>query len=168
MRSTELRYEGFAFADEESGIRWEEIRRLEFQVLVPHRPDDRSLAEKEAEIRERHRLGPDVPVIFIEAELGDPSNFQQHPLMQIVKEDGREVIRVSDCASIAHVLAAIALEFREVGRPPEIHFAWSEEPPLTSNLNFLLFGQGNIPWMVHALIRKFEPDRARQPRVVVG
>ncbi len=168
MRSTELRYEGFVFADEESGIRWEEIRRLEFQVLVPHRPDHRSLAEKEIEIRERHRLSPDVPIIFIEAELGDPSNFQQHPLMQIVKEEGKEVIRVSDCASIAHVLAAIALEFREVGRPPEIHFAWSEEPPLASNLNFLLFGQGNIPWLVHALIRKFEPERERQPRVVIG
>lgn len=168
MRSTELRYYGFTFADEESGVRWEQIRRLEFQVLVPHRPDDRTLAEKEAEIRARHRLGPDVPIIFIEAELGDPSDFQQHPLMHIVKDDGREIIRVSQCASIAHVLAAIALEFREVGRPPEIHFAWSGESPLASNLNFLLWGQGNVPWLVHALIRRSEPDPTRQPRVVIG
>lgn len=168
MRSTELRYYGFTFADEESGIRWELIRRLEFQVLVPHNPDDRTLAEKEAEIRARHRLGPDVPIVFIEAELGDPSDFQHHPLMQIVQEDGREIIRVSQCASIAHVLAAIALEFREVGRPPEMHFAWSGESPLASNLNFLLWGQGNVPWLVHALIRKAEPDPLRQPRVVIG
>jgi hypothetical protein len=168
MRSTELRYYGFTFADEESGVRWEQIRRLEFQVLVPHRPDELTLAEKEADIRARHRLGPDVPIIFIEAELGDPSDFQQQPLMQIVKEDGREVIHVSQCASIAHVLAAIALEFREVGRPPEMHFAWSAESPLASNLNFLLWGQGNVPWLVHALIRRTEPDPARQPRVVIG
>lgn len=168
MRSTELRYYGFTFADEESGIRWELIRRLDFQVLVPHNPDDRTLAEKEAEIRARHRLGPDVPIVFIEAELGDPSDFQHHPLMQIVKENGREIIRVSQCASIAHVLAAIALEFREVGRPPEMHFAWSGESPLASNLNFLLWGQGNVPWLVHALIRKAEPDPLRQPRVVIG
>jgi len=168
MRSTEIRYCEFAFADEESGIRWELIRRLEFQVLVPHRPDDRTLAEKEAEIRARHRLAADVPIIFVEAELGDPSDFQHHPLMQIVQEDGREVIRVSQCASIAHVLAAIALEFREVGRPPEMHFAWSAESPLASNLNFLLWGQGNVPWLVHALIRKSEPNPERQPRVVIG
>ncbi|MGH7171267.1 MAG: amino acid transporter [Gemmataceae bacterium] len=167
-RSTELRFEGFVFADEESGIRWEQIRRLEFQVLVPHLADGRTLAEKEAEIRARHRLAPDVPIIFIESKLGDPSDFQQQPLMRIVKEDGREVIRVSDCASIAHVLAAIALEFREVGRPPEIHFAWSEESPLTSNINFLLFGEGNIPWLVRALIHRAEPEPARQPRVVIG
>ncbi len=167
-RSTELRYYGFTFADEESGIRWEQIRRLEFQVLAPHRPDHLTLADKDADLRARHRLGADVPIIFIEAMLGDPSDFQQHPLMRIVKQDGMEVIRVWQCASIAHVLAAIALEFREVGRPPEIHFAWSDEPPLASNLNFLLWGHGNIPWLVHALIRKAEPDPARQPRVVIG
>ena len=168
MRSTELRYYGFAFADEESAVRWEEIRRLEFQVLAPHRPDHLTLAEVENEIRARHRLGAEVPILFIEAELGDPSDFQQHPLMQIVKEDGREIIRVTQCASIAHVLAAIALEFREIGRPPEIHFGWSEESPLASNFNFLLWGEGNIPWLVHALVRKAEPDPARQPRVVIG
>jgi hypothetical protein len=168
IRGTELRYSGFTFADEESGVRWEQIRRLEFRVLVPHRPGLRSLAEKEAEIRAHHRLAADVPIIYIEAELGDPSDFQQYPLLRIVQEDGREVIRVSECASIAHVLAAIALEFREVGRPPEMHFGWSLESPLASNLSFLLFGEGNVPWMVRDLIRKAEPNPARQPRVVIG
>jgi membrane-associated protease RseP (regulator of RpoE activity) len=168
VRSTELRFQGFRFADEESQKRWEEIRQLDFQVLVPHRPDHRSLAEKEEEIRARHRLGPDVPIIFVEAELGDPSDFQHEPLMQIVKEKRMEVIRVSRCASIAHVLAAIALAFREVGRPPEVHFAWSGESPLAANLHFLLWGEGNIPWMVHSLIRHAEPDPDRQPRVVIG
>jgi hypothetical protein len=167
-RSTELRFEGFLFADEQSEARWAEICQLEFQVLVPHRPGGETLAEKDAEIRARHRLGPDVPIIFIEAQLGDASNFQHHPRMQIVKENGMEVIRLTDCASIAHVLAAIALEFREVGRPPEIHFGWSDESPIASNMSFLLLGEGNVPWMVHALLRKAEPDPLRRPRVVIG
>ena len=168
VRCTELRFEGFTFTDEASQARWEEIRQLEFQVLVPHRPGGETLAEKDAKIRARHRLGPDVPIIFVEARLGDPSDFQNCPLMQIVKEDGMEVIRVSHCASIAHVLAAIALEFSDVGRPPEIHFDWSHESPLASNLHFLLMGEGNVPWMVHALIRKAEPNPLRQPRVIIG
>ncbi|HEY7310871.1 MAG TPA: hypothetical protein VH643_16020 [Gemmataceae bacterium] len=167
-RSTELRYYGFTFADEESGIRWEAIRRMEFQVLVPHRPGDGTLAEAEADIRARHRLAADVPIMFIEAELGDPSDFQHQPLLRIVKENGVEVIRLSQCPSIAHALAAIALEFRDVGRPPEMHFSWSDESPLASNLHFLLWGQGNVPWMVHALIRRTERDPARRPRVVIG
>ncbi len=168
MRSTELRFGGFAFADDRSRRRWEEICQLEFQVLVPHRPDNLPLAEKERRIRATHRLGPEVPIIFIEAELGDPSEFLQTPIMSIENCDGFEVIRVARCASVAHVIAAIGLEFRKVGRPPEIHFAWSDEAPMAANLGFLLFGEGNIPWMVHALIRRAERDAARRPRVVVG
>jgi hypothetical protein len=168
LRSTELRCTGFEFSDDASRQRWEEITQLEFQVLVPHRPRHLTLEEKERKIRARHRLTPEVPIIFIEASLNDPSEFFQVPLMQIQKRHCQEVIVVTRCASIAHVLAAIALEFRKVGKPPEIHFGWSEESPITANLGFLLFGEGNIPWMVHALLKKSEPDPGRQPRVVVG
>ncbi len=168
LRSTELRFEGFTFADDRSQARWDELRALEFQVLVPHRPGLVSLADKEEAIRKVHRLGPDVPVILVEVERGDPSDFMQAPLMRIEEVDGREVVRVSRCASVAHVLAAMGLAFREVGRPPEIHFGWSEESPLAANFNFLLLGEGNVPLMVHALLRKAEPDPARRPRVVVG
>jgi hypothetical protein len=62
----------------------------------------------------------------------------------------------------------MGLAFREVGRPPEIHFGWSDESPLAANVNFLFLGEGNVPWMVHALVRKAEPDPARRPRVVIG
>ncbi len=168
FRSTELRFDGFLFADDASRRRWEEIKQLEFQALVPHRPGMNPLATKEADVRERHRLGPEVPLIFIEVELGDPSDFLQQPFMKIEQDDGREVIRVSRAASIAHVLAAIGLEFRLVGRPPEMIFGWSEASPLAANLDFLLMGRGNVPWMVHDLIRRAEPNRERQPRVVIG
>jgi hypothetical protein len=168
MRSTELRFAEFAFVDEASRARWEDICQLEFQVLVPHRPGHVTIAQKENEVRHKHRLTPDVPIIFIEADLGDPSDFFHVPLMRIDSEEGREVIRVSRCASIAHVLAAIALEFRKVGKPPELVFGWSNENPLAANLHFLFLGEGNIPWMVHELIRKAEPDPAKQPRVVIG
>src|SRR5262249_37734297 len=127
-----------------------------------------TLMQKEHEIRQKHRLAADVPIIFIEAHVGDPSDFVQTPVMRIVYEEDREVIRVSSCASIAHVLAAMALEFRHIGKPPELIFGWSNENPLAANLHFLFFGQGNIPWMVHALIRKAEPDPTKQPRIVIG
>ena len=135
---------------------------------MPHDPHSEQLAAKEGHIRERHRIGEDVPIIFIEVSLGDTSDFYQKPLMSIAREEGREVIRVSRCTSIAHVIAAIALEFREVGRPPELHFDWSDASPMAANLGFLLFGQGNIPWMVHALLRKAEPKPERRPRVLIG
>jgi hypothetical protein len=89
--------------------------------------------------------------------------------MAIECENGQEVIRVSRCVSIAHVLAAIALELgREAATPPQIIFGWSSEPPLAANLNFLLLGEGNIPWMVKELVRRAVAESSRQPRVVIG
>ena len=137
-------------------------------MLVPHDPTGVSLRVKEEEVRRRHRLGAGVPIIYIEVEVGDPSEFYQVPRMQIVREDGREIIRVSGCSSIPHVIAAIGLEFRHVGQPPEIHFAWSEESALKASLGFVFMGRGNVPWLVHELIRKAEALPERRPRVIIG
>ncbi len=79
VRSTELRFAGFDFANPESRFLWDSMRHIEFPVLVPHRPGGHGLLEKEATIRWRHRLPPDTPIVFIEAELGDASEFVQKP-----------------------------------------------------------------------------------------
>jgi hypothetical protein len=167
-RSLELRFSGFTFADEESKKRWQDLCGVAYEILVPHRPGHFSVSKKNDIIRETFRIPPDVPVIFIEAELGDTSEFDQAPLMRIYEQYELEVIHVSKCSSIAHVIAAIALEFSKVGRPPEVIFGWSHESPLAANLNFLFFGQGNVPWMVQELVRRVEPDEAKRPRVVIG
>jgi hypothetical protein len=168
LRSMELRFEGFEFNDERSRFLWESLIFMEFPILVPHRPGRHSLLIKEEAIRKRHRLVPEVPLVFIEAEIGDASDFYQRPLLEVSQEDGRFIVRIRRCASIAHVLAAAALELSKVGKPPEIHFGWSNETPISANMSFLLFGQGNVPWMVRELIRKAEPDEARRPPVVIG
>ena len=100
--------------------------------------------------------------------MGDPSDFSHAPLLQILREDRLEVIRISRVVSVSHTIAALGLELGRTGRPPEIIFGWSHEMPLAANLNFLLLGEGNVPWMVQALIRKAEPDPLRQPRLIVG
>ncbi|MCS6850583.1 MAG: amino acid transporter [Gemmataceae bacterium] len=167
-RSMELRFVGFQFKDEDSRFLWESMKHLEFPVLVPHRPGRRHLADKEEEIRKIHRLAPDVPIVFIEAELGDASDFYQEPLLEVRREGERWILRVQRCASIAHTLAAIGLELSRVGKPPELHFGWANESPLKTTLGFLLFGEGNVPWMVRELILKAEPNPERQPRVIIG
>ncbi len=168
IRSTELRFQGFQFVDDESRFLWQSLVFLEFPVLVPHHPGGRSLQAKEDAIRKRHRLTPDVPLVFLEAHLGDPSEFFQQPLIEVKQEEGRFNIRITRCTSISHAIAAAALELSRVGAPPEIHFGWSDERPFVANLNFVLFGQGNIPWMVRELIRKAEPRPERQPQVIIG
>ena len=168
LRSTELRFQGFEYVDDNSHFLWDSLRTMDFPVLVPHRPGQESLAEKEAMIREYHRLPPDVPVVFVEVSLGDPSGFENLPMLEVTQDDGRFIIRVDRCTSIPHVVAAVALEMSKVSVPPEIHFGWSEERPLTANLHFVLFGHGNVPWMVHYLLGRAERDATRRPRVIIG
>lgn len=169
LRSTELRLLSFRFVNNESHFLWDALRHLEFPVLVPHRTGgDRSLADKEEQIRREHHLDPNMPIVFVEAHLGDVSDFTHSPIIEVTEEEGRFIIRVSNCVSIAHVLAAIALELSKTGKPPELHFGWSDENPLAMNLGFVLFGEGNVPWHVRKLIIKAEPDPARQPRVVIA
>jgi hypothetical protein len=168
LRSTELRFQGFEYVNEESRFLWESLRVMDFPVLVPHRPGPHSLAAKEEAIRCFHRLPPEMPVVFVEVTLGDASGFYHLPLLEVTQEEGRFVIRVERCASVAHVLAAVALELSKESVPPELHFGWSDESPLTANLHFVLFGHGNVPWMVHYLLGRAEPDASRRPRVMIG
>jgi hypothetical protein len=168
IRTTELRCEGFAFVDEQSRFLWQSLIFLDFPILVPHRPGHRSLERKEREIRRRHRLGPDIPIVFLETELGDPSEFFQSPLVEVKEDHGKFAVRITRCTSIPHAIAAAALELSKGGPPPEVHFGWSDDRPFVANLNFVLFGQGNIPWMVRELIRMAEPKPEKQPRVFIG
>ncbi|MBL9165449.1 MAG: hypothetical protein JNL18_22170 [Planctomycetaceae bacterium] len=169
IRSTELRFEGFDFASPAAEQRWKELSRRGPRVLAPHRPGLMSLADKRHALLRDYRLAADEEVLFVEATLGDPSDFYQRPLMNVERDDGVEVVRVSHCVSIAHVLAAICLEMcDDETPPPEIIFGWSNEAPLAANLNFLLLGEGNVPWMVRELVLNAGLEPHRQPRILIG
>jgi hypothetical protein len=168
IRTTELRFGGFQYADDESRFLWESMKSLELPILVPHRPGRRNLEDTEKVIRKRHRLADDLTIVFIEAEIGDPSVFENLPLLKVVQDRGKFILRIKDCHSIAHALAAVGLELSRVGKPPEMHFGWSNERPLSANLNFVLFGEGNIPWMVRELVRRAEPNPERRPAIFIG
>jgi hypothetical protein len=167
-RSRELRFAGFRLPDFETQLMWDTIRHLELTVLVPHRPGRRSLASKEAQVRREHRIPRDLMIVFVEVELADASEFVNEPELRITREEGRYVMKITGAASISHTLAAVALEMAKVGRPPEIHFGWTEESPVSGTLGFLLFGEGNVPWMVRELIRRAEPDDTRRPTIIVA
>jgi len=167
-RSRELRFAGFKVADPESRLLWDTIRDFELSVLVPHRPGRRTLAEKEQSIRREHRIPRDLMVVFVEVELSDASDFVPEPVIEVHQEQGRYILRITEAASISHTLAALALEMAKVGRPPEIHFGWTDQTPWSGTLGFLLFGEGNVPWMVRELLRRAEKDPARRPLIIIA
>ena len=168
IRVREYRTTGFEFVDEASRALWEKLKALDFPVLVPHRPGLRSRSAKAQSIRGEHQLAPDVEVVILEIEIDDPSDFYQDVLVRVSKEDGFYVIQVTRCASIAHAIAATALEMSRYSRPPALHFGWSEMSLVGAMWSYLVFGEGNVPWRVKEIIERQEPDPARRPRVIVG
>jgi len=167
-RSRELRFAGFKIPDAGSQLMWDTIRDLDLTILVPHRPGRRSLASKEGQIRREHRIPRDLMIVFVEVELTDASDFVNEPILRIEQEEGRYVMKITGAASISHTLAAVALEMAKVGRPPEIHFGWTDESPVSGTLGFLLFGEGNVPWMVRDLIRRAQPDESKRPIIIIA
>jgi hypothetical protein len=168
LRTHELRTVGFDFVDERSHFLWDSLRLADFPVLVPHRPGRHERLGKAKEIREHHQLDPHAEIVFLEVAVDDPSNFYQRLLIEIFEEDKHFVIKVTHCVSVAHAIAAIALEMSRHSRPPTLHFGWSEMDLMSASWSYLAFGEGNVPWRVRELIIESESDPSRRPRVVIG
>jgi hypothetical protein len=168
VRADELRTVGFAFKDDESKFLWDALRLADFPVLVPHRPGRQCRADKEKEMRAQHQLGADVDVVFLEVEVGDPSDFYQRVRIEVFREETRVIIKVHDCVSVPHAIAAVALEMSRSSVPPGLHFGWTDLDLLSASWSYLAFGEGNVPWKVRELIHRAEPDPAKRPRVIVG
>ena len=137
-------------------------------MLVPHRPGRHEREDKERQIRSDHQLDPKAHIVFLEIELDDPSNFYQKLGIELFAEDHRFVIKVTQCVSVAHAIAAIALEMSRYSKPPGLHFGWSELDLLTASWSYLAFGEGNVPWKVRELLMRSEPDGDKRPRVIIG
>ncbi len=158
FRADELRTVGFEFKDATSRFLWDSLRIADFPVMVPHRPGHRERELKEEQIRTHHQLAPDADIVFLEVETDDPSNFYQNLLVEVLREDRRVVIKLTRCVSVAHAIAAVALEMSRESKPPGLHFGWSEMDLLTSSWSYFAFGAGNVPWKVRELIQRNEPD----------
>jgi len=168
-RAGELRWRPFRFADAADRMLWTDITSdLPFRVLVPHRPDHRTLAGKEREIRRKHRIAPEVRLVFLEVHQGDVSRFENEPWLSVAEEEGRYVITARDCVSVPHTIAQVAIELAAGGRPLDVIFGFSKGSPLRLAVDFVLFGSGDIPARVVELLERAVPEAGVRPTVIVA
>ena len=106
--------------------------------------------------------------MFLEVHRGDVSRFESEPVLSVAEEDGRFVITAQDCVSVSHTIAQVALELAAAGRPLDVIFGFAKGSPLRLALDFVLFGSGDIPARVLALIERAAPDPAARPTVIVA
>ena len=129
------------------------------------------LAEYRDKEREQRALNPipdSCPIVFLEVEVADPSDFARELHVHGVEVDGYRVLRTQSPA-VPNALAAIMLRIRdETGKPPHLHFQWSEGNPLAHLVRFVLLGQGETPPVTREILRQAEKNLARRPVVHVG
>ena len=170
LRSTELRVLGVE--PDEQAIRFiDEAVHGEAVRIIANRPGTGTIDEYEQKLQEAtdsHHLPPDDPVLFLEVQPGDASQFSELLVVHGVMVNGFRVLRCKSPA-IPNAIAALLLYARDrTGKLPHVYFGWTEGNPITYLLKFLAFGEGDTAPVTREVLRQAESTPFRRPRVHVG
>ncbi|WP_013324434.1 APC family permease [Gloeothece verrucosa] len=168
-RSTELRVEKIEIDDvareflaqESQGI----VRLIAHRI---NRGDEREYALKERKVREDHHIPPTDPILFLEIEILDASEFANFIWLRGVEVGPYRILRARS-AAVPNAIAAILLYIRDqTGKLPHAYFGWVEGNPVQYLLRFILFGEGDIAVVTREVLRKAEKNPQRRPVIHVG
>jgi len=171
LRSTELRVHGFELDDMAQAFINGVARRGRAIRIIANRPGTGLPKEYEDKMREAsdsHHVPPDEPVLFLEIQPGDASEFSDILRVQGVEVGGHLILR-SKSPAIPNAIAALLLYIRDqTGVIPHVYFGWTEGNPIAYLMKFLAFGEGDTAPVTREVLRQFEADPQRRPRVHVG
>jgi hypothetical protein len=139
--------------------------------LVAHDPDiagEQTLGLKERQQRTENHIPAEDPVIFLEVNLSDASDFSTDLLAHGRIRNGRRILEMSSPV-IANSIAALLLHLRDTYHvKPNVYFQWSEGNPVANLLRFLFLGVGEIAPVTREVLRRAEPDPSQRPKVHVS
>ncbi|MBW4424248.1 MAG: amino acid transporter [Nostoc desertorum CM1-VF14] len=168
-RSTELRAERIEvdelasqfLAEESQG----EIR------LIANRLNKGDVLEyfmKEKEVREDNHIPPNDPILFLEIQVSDASEFADVINVKGVQVGDYRILR-AESAAVPNAIAALLLYIRDqTGKIPHAYFGWAEGNPIQYLLRFILFGEGDIAVVTREVLRRAEKNPQIRPGVHVG
>src|SRR5215213_1950517 len=169
-RATELRADDIDFDDTAAVFIAGCTDQGELHVIANKRQagDLAEYRDKELEQRTLNPIPDSCPIVFLEVDVTDPSDFAQELHVHGVEVDGYRVLRTHSPA-VPNALAAIMLRIGdEAGIRPHLHFQWSEGNPLAHLVRFVLLGQGETAPVTREILRQAEKDLTRRPVVHVG
>ncbi len=170
LRSTELRATEVTF-DPAAALFIETAAQAGPVRLIANHPDERSSREyllKEREEREASHIPFGEPVLFLEVEVRDASDFAGVVLVRGEEIEGFQVLR-AEASSVSNGIAAVLLAIRDrTGRRPHAYFGWTEGNPLRYLARFVLFGEGDIAPLTREILRKAEVNPALRPAIHIG
>lgn len=169
-RTTELRVERVELDEAARAFVEEAATRGTLRVITNHPDEDdpdeyrRELAEK----RENHNLPLKDPILFLEVEVCDASEFEH-----VLKVEGREVggyrVLRAESPAAPNAIAALLLHLRDTtGKLPHAYFHWGSKNPITYLFDYVVFGQGDVAPVTREVLRQAEPDEEKRPAIHVG
>jgi hypothetical protein len=170
QRSTELRQERIDVDETAQSFIREAAERGEIH-LVAHRRRYGTKEEyrrKEREQREDNHIPSDVPILFLEVQVDDASEFTDVLEVRGVEVGGHKVLR-SVSSVVPNAIAAFLLHLRDTtGQTPHCYFGWTEGNPIIYLIRYILFGEGDTAPVTHEVLREAEPMPERRPAIHVG
>jgi hypothetical protein len=168
-RSTEIRAERIEM--DETARRIIEIEaKHKIRIIANRRNegDEREYFLKEREVREDNHIPSTDPVVFLEIEISDASEFFEKISIKGEYVGDYRILRARS-AAVPNAIAAILLEIRDrTEQIPHAYFGWVEGNPVQYLMRFLLFGEGDTAVVTREVLRRAEKTPELRPVIHVG
>ena len=169
-RTTELRTERLEIDEEAQRFIDEVANKSEIHLVANRRQagDEREYDLKEREQRKDNHILADVPILFLEVDVDDPSEFEDVLEVRGVEVGDHRVLRAQS-STVPNAIAAFLLHLRDTTKKePHCYYGWAQGNPITYLFSYLLFGEGDTPPVTHEILREVEPDPEQRPIIHVG
>jgi hypothetical protein len=169
-RTTELRVERIEI-DETAQRFLDEAARQGTLRIITNAPEESNPEEYRREIaenREAHNLSTKDPILFLEVEVCDASEFAN-----VMKVEGREVggyrVLQAEGPAVPNAIAAFLLHLRDsTGKIPHAYFHWGSKNPMAYLFDYVAFGRGDTAPVTREVLRQAEPNEEKRPSIHVG